>query len=598
MFGNTIFSNRENATLQCRRFRNIATISMPGVVGAVDGTHIQIIAPSKDEDVFVNRNESTYINTQIVFDATFNILDVVAKWPAGSTHDPRILMGSGLRQLFERHRLSLQDVLTPLNPQLGAQLKYNIAHKNTRNLVERGIGQMKRRFHVLHGEIRLSPERESTVITVCAILHNREQLQELYEKQQSNRSIAERWRGVQGESAGERRCRTSESSLCAAGHPTANMHAGGTPHFLPALPAVTDCWKKEEVEEEEKRLQELRLREKLIRNLGVAKKLYNMFNDAPSSRQANAPLSILTESHQLLSRMTTMLEPLAADGRTLQMEPILNVSTECGTDLASLNPPSHPPSDTLPPSGSRPKPRSEQSHHHHHHHHHHQHQQQQQQQQHQQPPTHTKENPQPVMPPSPPDSKNHQGPHQAKSELHIRAQYHPHQQFHQPLLGPDPQLQVPSLGPGSRGLLRRQASTTVSEREYDGKDQVLLGMLVVGQRSVGQICFGPSGFCLFQVFLDSCAVQSSVTMKASERHASLPTSVSLCKLGSLKTNWPFAERRSRGFPYTWPPSQVIPYQQMCHSDGYSDLHIVSGPAPINKRPNQCPIRHSETPRCL
>ncbi|KAK0150776.1 hypothetical protein N1851_008119 [Merluccius polli] len=31
---------------------------------------------------------------------------------------------------------------------------------------------MKRRFHVLHGEIHLSPERASTVITVCAILHN------------------------------------------------------------------------------------------------------------------------------------------------------------------------------------------------------------------------------------------------------------------------------------------------------------------------------------------------------------------------------------------------------------------------------------------
>ena len=31
---------------------------------------------------------------------------------------------------------------------------------------------MKRRFHVLHGEIRLTPERASTVITVCAILHN------------------------------------------------------------------------------------------------------------------------------------------------------------------------------------------------------------------------------------------------------------------------------------------------------------------------------------------------------------------------------------------------------------------------------------------
>lgn len=31
---------------------------------------------------------------------------------------------------------------------------------------------MKRRFHVLHGEIRLSPEKASRIITACAILHN------------------------------------------------------------------------------------------------------------------------------------------------------------------------------------------------------------------------------------------------------------------------------------------------------------------------------------------------------------------------------------------------------------------------------------------
>ena len=31
---------------------------------------------------------------------------------------------------------------------------------------------MKRCFHVLHGEIRLSPERASTVITVFALLHD------------------------------------------------------------------------------------------------------------------------------------------------------------------------------------------------------------------------------------------------------------------------------------------------------------------------------------------------------------------------------------------------------------------------------------------
>ena len=39
------------------------------MVGAIDGTHIKIIAPSTDEDVFVN-GKKVY-NTQVVFDANF-----------------------------------------------------------------------------------------------------------------------------------------------------------------------------------------------------------------------------------------------------------------------------------------------------------------------------------------------------------------------------------------------------------------------------------------------------------------------------------------------------------------------------------------------
>ena len=51
----------------------VAIAGMPGVVGAIDGTHIRIIAPSKDEDVFVNRKKVHSINTQVVFDANFNM---------------------------------------------------------------------------------------------------------------------------------------------------------------------------------------------------------------------------------------------------------------------------------------------------------------------------------------------------------------------------------------------------------------------------------------------------------------------------------------------------------------------------------------------
>ncbi|XP_048879280.1 putative nuclease HARBI1 [Brienomyrus brachyistius] len=153
----------------------------PGVVGVIDGTHICIITPSENEDVFVNRKRFHSINTQLVFSADYKILDIVAKWP-GSTHDARILSESGLKQLFEGHYVPVNChllgdsgypckpwLLTPyLRPDPGPQLNYNKAHKKTRSVVERGIGQLKRRFHVLHGEVRLSPAKVCKVITACA----------------------------------------------------------------------------------------------------------------------------------------------------------------------------------------------------------------------------------------------------------------------------------------------------------------------------------------------------------------------------------------------------------------------------------------------
>ena len=38
--------------------------------------------------------------------------------------------------------------------------------------MERGIGQLKRRFHVLHSEVRLEPQKTCKVILACAVLHN------------------------------------------------------------------------------------------------------------------------------------------------------------------------------------------------------------------------------------------------------------------------------------------------------------------------------------------------------------------------------------------------------------------------------------------
>ncbi|KAK4307202.1 hypothetical protein Pmani_021018 [Petrolisthes manimaculis] len=158
----------------------------PGVVGAIDGTHVKIVAPHDYEEVYVNRKNVHSINVQVVFDANFILRDLVAQWP-GSVHDSRILRESGLWDGFEQNQIPagcymLGDsgypckrwLLTPyLRPaEREYQEAFNRAHKKTRSVVERGIGQLKRRFHVLHDEIRVNPQKASKIIMACGILHN------------------------------------------------------------------------------------------------------------------------------------------------------------------------------------------------------------------------------------------------------------------------------------------------------------------------------------------------------------------------------------------------------------------------------------------
>ncbi|XP_046558161.1 putative nuclease HARBI1 isoform X2 [Haliotis rubra] len=159
--------------------------NFPGVVGVIDGMHVQIQAPTVNENEFVNRHHYHSINTQIAFDSEDRIIDVVARWP-GSAHDSRILTNSGLYQLFDHNVVPIgchllgdsgypckKWLLTPfLRPLAGPQTNYNRSHKRTRSSVERAIGQFKRRFPVLHGEIRLKPEKACKVIIAYAVLHN------------------------------------------------------------------------------------------------------------------------------------------------------------------------------------------------------------------------------------------------------------------------------------------------------------------------------------------------------------------------------------------------------------------------------------------
>lgn len=63
--------------------------------------------------------------------------------------------------------------MTPFTePQTQPERRYNRALKVTRSLIERTFGALKRRFHVLHSENRMSPDRVCTVVAACCVLHN------------------------------------------------------------------------------------------------------------------------------------------------------------------------------------------------------------------------------------------------------------------------------------------------------------------------------------------------------------------------------------------------------------------------------------------
>jgi len=58
---------------------------LPGVIGAVDGTHIPIQSPGGD-DAEIYRNRKCYysVNVQLISDCSGYISDVVARWPGSA----------------------------------------------------------------------------------------------------------------------------------------------------------------------------------------------------------------------------------------------------------------------------------------------------------------------------------------------------------------------------------------------------------------------------------------------------------------------------------------------------------------------------------
>ncbi|XP_064476188.1 putative nuclease HARBI1 [Ornithodoros turicata] len=167
------------------------TYRFPGIIGAIDCTHVPIVAPATDEFLYVNRKGYHSMNVQLICTSELEILNVKAKYP-GSTHDSFIWRNSAVREALASNRIPssnswlIGDSGYPLEPWLlvpysesetaheSYKENFNIRHKEARAIIEQCNGLLKSRFRCLHRHrvLHYAPSVVGQIVNACAILHN------------------------------------------------------------------------------------------------------------------------------------------------------------------------------------------------------------------------------------------------------------------------------------------------------------------------------------------------------------------------------------------------------------------------------------------
>lgn len=164
--------------------------NFPKVIGAIDGSHIEISAPVENKlDYFNNRKKYYSILMQAIVDADCKFIDVYCGEP-GTLHDARMFRRSPFYRkisedptLITSERVLLGDSAYPLTSYLitpykgfgnltRKQRKFNKIHSSTRVVVEKALGLLKLRFRRL--KFFESPNLgfiANCVVAAC-VLHN------------------------------------------------------------------------------------------------------------------------------------------------------------------------------------------------------------------------------------------------------------------------------------------------------------------------------------------------------------------------------------------------------------------------------------------
>ena len=165
-----------------------AKSGLPGITGAVDGVQINIRSGGGPvAEVYRNRHGDFALNAMGVCNQKLEFLYLVTGNP-GSVHDSTIFQNSLLCWQLETGvktgRLVGDSAYKPehfmftpipkprtrlLTP---AEIRYNRAHKDARNCIERAFGVFKRRFPSMQKGLTIRLDRIPNTVTACGVLHN------------------------------------------------------------------------------------------------------------------------------------------------------------------------------------------------------------------------------------------------------------------------------------------------------------------------------------------------------------------------------------------------------------------------------------------
>ncbi|XP_067633998.1 putative nuclease HARBI1 [Eurosta solidaginis] len=161
-----------------------------GTIGAIDCTHVSILAQKVHEEAYVNHHGYHSINVQMICEPNLKILNVNAKFP-GARHDAYIWSSCAARRAMHRahengnrHMFLIGDSGYPLEPWLMTPLpnqpegtpkfRYNEALCKARNPIERLFGVLKGTWRCLSRQrvLLYEPGFAGKIVNACSTLHN------------------------------------------------------------------------------------------------------------------------------------------------------------------------------------------------------------------------------------------------------------------------------------------------------------------------------------------------------------------------------------------------------------------------------------------